>query len=44
MIEREEVPDALLPVVDTTIIFIINDNEEGSGDTDRGGGRRRLVM
>ena len=32
-------PDELLfAVVDTTIVFISNSNE-GSGDTDRGGGR-----
>ena len=29
----------LFTVVDTTIVFIINGNE-GSGDTDRGRGRR----
>ena len=38
--KKEEVPAALLPVVDETIIFIINGNKEGSGDTDRGGGGR----
>ena len=37
--EKEEVPDALLALVDTSIGFIINDYE-GSGDTDRPGRRR----
>jgi len=40
MNEKEEVSDVLLVVVDTAIVFMINGNE-GSGDTDRGGRRRR---
>ena len=37
---KEEVPDELLALVDTAIVFIINGNES-SGDTDRGGGGRK---
>ena len=44
MIEKEEVPYALFLVVDTTIIFIINGNEEGSGDTDREGESGKWVI
>ena len=45
MHDKEEVPNELLAVVDTTIVFIINGNE-GSRDTDRGGGggRRRSIQ
>ena len=42
MNEKEEVPNELLSVVDTTILFIINGNED-RGDKDRGGGRRRRI-
>ena len=41
--EKKQVPDELFVVVDTTIIFISNSNE-GSEDTDRSGGRRRIVQ
>ena len=40
MNEKEEVPDALLAVVDITTLFIINGNKR-SGDMDRGGRGRR---
>ena len=41
--EKEYVPDELFVVVDTTIVFIINSNE-GSGDTDRCGGKRISIQ
>jgi len=40
---KEEVPNELLAVEDTTIVFIINSNG-GSGDTDRGRRRRRIIQ
>ena len=43
MDKKEVVPDVLLVVVDTTNLFIINGNE-GSGDTDRGGGGRCIIQ